>query len=59
MFFLGNLYEFLALGFGRGISTGIDFLAVLRALASHRSPGSANPMTFADRVGADRDGPDR
>jgi hypothetical protein len=49
--FLGKL---AALYFGRGLRAGIDFLAVLRELASTRSPGDANPMTFADRVAVDR-----
>ncbi|MCE9561473.1 MAG: alpha/beta hydrolase [Planctomycetes bacterium] len=44
-----------SLWFGRVVPAGINFLALLRDLSSGKdSCVSANPMTFADRVTADR-----
>jgi hypothetical protein len=40
--------------FGRRVRVAIEFLELLRDLASARSSGYTNPMNFADRVAADR-----
>jgi hypothetical protein len=48
------LGKLAALWLGPGVRGGLGFLTVLRELASRRSPTSANPMTFADRVAGDR-----